>query len=104
MNNQQLETRLSVGIKAIGLLVIILVLHSASSVLNNLGILTDLFIIIGVYQAGQFLINKETRQNIISKAKELVDTESIDNMVSEVAETINKTIAENKQETNTEKE
>lgn len=104
MNKQQLETRLSIGIKAIGLLVIVLVLHSASSVLNNLGILTDLFIIIGVYQAGQFLTNKESRQNIINKAKELVDTESIDNMVSEVAETIKKTIAENKQETNTEKE
>lgn len=93
MNKQKLETRLSIGIKGVMVLIVVLLLHSTSSILNHLGILSDLFIIIGVYQAGQFLTNKELRQNSINKAKELIDTESIDKVINDIVNTINETKA-----------
>lgn len=98
MNKQKLETRLSIGVKGVMVLIVVLLLHSTSNVLNHLGILSDLFIIIGVYRAGQFLTNKELRQNSINKAKELVNIESIDKVISDIVDTINKTKAEIKEE------
>ncbi len=93
MNKQKLETRLSIGIKGVIVLIVVLLLHSTSNVLNHLGILSDLLIVIGVYRAGQFLTNKELRQNSINKAKELIDTESIDKVISDIVNTINETKA-----------
>lgn len=89
MNNIQLETKINLGIKLLGLVIVVLMLHSVSSMLNNLGILTDLFIVIGVYQSGKFLTNKELRNATINKTKEIVDISSLDDFVNSTMTVVN---------------
>lgn len=94
MNNLHLNTKISLGVKILIALICLVILHNASSILNNLGIITDLFIIIGVYQSGKFLTNKETRTSVIDKSKELIDFESFDRFIDNVIDTINNTATE----------
>lgn len=94
MNNLHLNTKISLGVKILIALICLVMLHNASSILNNLGIITDLFIIIGVYQSGKFLTNKEIRTSVIDKSKELIDFESFDGFIDNVIDLINNTATE----------
>lgn len=102
MNNLHLNTKISLAVKILIALVSLVMLHNASSILNNLGIITDLFIIIGVYQSGKFLTNKEVRTSVIDKSKELIDFESFDGFIDNVIDLINKTTAEASKEVESE--
>lgn len=102
MNNLHLNTKISLAVKILIALVSLVMLHNASSILNNLGIITDLFIIIGVYQSGKFLTNKEVRTSVIDKSKELIDFESFDGLIDNVIDLINKTTAEASKEVESE--
>lgn len=102
MNNLHLNTKISLAVKILIALVSLVMLHNASSILNNLGIITDLFIIIGVYQSGKFLTNKEVRTSVIDKSKELIDFESFDGFIYNVIDLINKTTAEASKEVESE--
>lgn len=102
MDNIELRTKINLGVKLLGLFIILLMLHNVSSILNNLGIITDLFIIIGVYQSGKFLTNKEVRTSVIDKSKELIDFESFDGFIDNVIDLINKTTAEASKEVESE--
>lgn len=82
MNNIELRTKVNLSIKLLGLFIILLMLHNISGIVDNLGIITDLFIIIGAYQTGEFFINKEVRTSIINKSKQLIDFESFDGFVN----------------------
>lgn len=94
MNNLHLNTKIRFGVKILIALICLVMLHNASSILNNLGIITDLFIIIGVYQSGKFLTNKEIRTSVIDKSKELIDFESFDGFIDNVIDLINNTATE----------
>mgnify|MGYP000051674964 CR=1 FL=1 len=94
MNNLHLNTKISLGVKILIALICLVILHNASSILNNLGIITDLFIIIGVYQSGKFLTNKEIRTSVIDKSKEIIDFESFDGFIDNVIDLINNTATE----------
>ena len=94
MNNLHLNTKINLGIKLLLSLIFLILLHNVSSILNNLGIITDLFIIIGVYQSGKFLTNKEIRRSVIDKSKELIDFESFDGFINNIIDIINNTATE----------
>lgn len=98
MNNLHLNTKINLGIKLLIGLVILVMLHNACSIFNNLGILTDLFIIIGVYQSGRFLINKEVRTSVINKTQEIIDFENFDSFINNVIDLVNKNTQSNFEE------
>jgi hypothetical protein len=79
-----LEKQISIGLK-IGLLIaLIIVLHSVSNLASHLGIITDLFILLGLIQSVRFLSNKNIRKETIKNLEDFIDIEDIKSFINKL--------------------
>lgn len=72
-----LENKVSVGLKLILVVVLLSVVHALSSVLGNLGIITDLLLILGAYEAFKLGTNSEERLKYLDKIDDFIDVDEL---------------------------
>jgi hypothetical protein len=71
-----MENKISIGLKLAIAFLILLIVHSVSNVLGSLGIISDFFIVVGVYNIVRFMIYKEVRGTVYETFRSLVDVEA----------------------------
>ena len=72
-----LENKISVGLKLVLVAILLSVVHALSSVLGNLGIITDLLLILGTYEAFKLSTNSEERLEYLDKIDDFVDVDEL---------------------------
>ena len=85
-----LQARITLGLQATLILFVLGVVHMTGSVLSGLGIISDIFVVLGAIQTGRFFINEDLRYDVSEFLGELLNlndiSEGIVDIIDEVVE------------------
>ena len=72
----------TIGLKVFILLISLAILHTLGRILGGLGLISDLFTVLGAYLVWNNVKTSEARQRVISKVDEVIDVEDLGELLS----------------------
>lgn len=77
-----MENKIDLSVKAILLVISLLLLHIAGKFLGGVGLLSDLFIVVGAYTVWNKVNSKTKRKELITTVSDMIDLEDISGIIT----------------------
>ena len=84
-----LQSRITLSLQAALVLFALAILHMTGSVLESLGVISDLFAVVGAVQVGRFFINEELRYEITAYAEEILNFDDLSASIMDLVDKFN---------------
>lgn len=72
-----LEKQLSMGLKIALIIAAIILIHGVSNIAGNLGLISDLFILLGLIQSVRFISDKQVREETVNSFSNFINTKDV---------------------------